>query len=151
MTWLSRLGARGAPFALLALLVLLTPCRRAGGQTIAPLPTLAGPDDRSGPRPAPVGSPSGPPPPALHDHPGPPVMTLCGWPLARQFARPASTMRLPVIETMRLLGGLEQNVALPSLATIVGMRKPNGWEGGLGALLTPTGSSLVAAAGITQV
>ena len=47
------------------------------------------------------------------------------------------------------MGGLEQNVAIPSLSWMVGLRTANGTEFGVGPNLTAAGWSLAFAAGTT--
>jgi hypothetical protein len=48
-----------------------------------------------------------------------------------------------------LLSGLEQGVALPSLNWLVGIRTAGGAEFGIGPNVTPIGTGLVVAAGVT--
>ena len=54
-----------------------------------------------------------------------------------------------LMEWVPLISGLEQGVALPSLNWLVGIRTPGGAEFGIGPNLTPLGTGLVVAAGIT--
>ena len=54
-----------------------------------------------------------------------------------------------VNEWVLLVGGLEQDLALPSLSWIVGLRTREGAEFGVGPNITPAGTALVFAAGIT--
>jgi len=53
-------------------------------------------------------------------------------------------------ELVVLVGGLEQNVPLPSATWLIGLRQPSGVEFGVGPTLTGTGTQLAFAAGITH-
>ena len=48
-----------------------------------------------------------------------------------------------------LIGGLEQDLAIPSLTWLVGMRTAGGAEFGIGPNITPAGTALALAAGVT--
>ena len=48
-----------------------------------------------------------------------------------------------------LVGGLEQSVALPSLSWMAGARTRDGAEFGIGPNITPAGTELVLATGMT--
>jgi hypothetical protein len=48
-----------------------------------------------------------------------------------------------------LAGGLEQGAFLPSVSWLVGLRTASGMEFGVGPNLTPAGSALAFAAGVT--
>ena len=50
---------------------------------------------------------------------------------------------------MALVGGLEQSVVLPSLSWMVGVRTRDGAEFGIGPNVTPMGTALVLATGMT--
>src|SRR4029078_6315174 len=53
-------------------------------------------------------------------------------------------------EWVFLLGGLDQNVAIPSLSWMVGLRTKEGAEFGVGPNVTPAGVALALAAGVTM-
>jgi hypothetical protein len=57
---------------------------------------------------------------------------------------------MPVTELITLVGGMEQGLFLPSVTVLAGVRKPNGWEAGIGPSLTGAGIQLAAAVGITR-
>ena len=61
------------------------------------------------------------------------------------FARAVTAL----MEWVPLLSGLEQGVALPSLNWLVGVRTASGAEFGIGPNITPVGTGLVVAAGMT--
>jgi hypothetical protein len=48
-----------------------------------------------------------------------------------------------------MVGGLEQDAVLPSLSWLVGVRTRDGAEFGIGPNITPAGSGLVLATGMT--
>ena len=77
-----------------------------------------------------------------------PNITQFGWQLERQFFTRDSGATM-VTEWVALFGGLEQNVALPSLSWLVGMRTRDGAEFGIGPNITPAGTAMVFAAGMT--
>jgi hypothetical protein len=77
-----------------------------------------------------------------------PVITQFGWQFEKQFYASGSGLAM-LSEWVLLLGGLEQNVALPSLSWMVGARTANGTEFGVGPNLTAAGWSLAFAAGTT--
>jgi len=148
------LGAHIAPLAIGLVLSLGSVARTAYGQVIMPpiyemLPS--GPDDRSGPRLGVAVLTAGSLTAERMNRRVAPIMTLLGWQLEHQFDAGPDDIIRPVTELVFMVGGLEQGIALPSMSWIVGMRQQNGGEGGIGALLTPAGPSLVMAGGITQV
>ncbi len=77
-----------------------------------------------------------------------PLITQFGWQLEKQFYSKGGGLTA-VSEWVLLLGGLEQDVALPSLSWIVGLRTREGAEFGVGPNVTPAGTALVFAAGVT--
>jgi hypothetical protein len=77
-----------------------------------------------------------------------PYITQFGWQLERQFYTRDSGVTL-VSEWIGLLGGLEQGVAVPSLSWLVGVRTSEGMEFGIGPNVTPAGSAMVFAFGVT--
>ena len=54
-----------------------------------------------------------------------------------------------VTEWVALVGGLEHSVVLPSLSWMVGVRTRDGAEFGIGPNITPAGTALVFATGMT--
>jgi hypothetical protein len=77
-----------------------------------------------------------------------PHISQFGWQFERQFYTRDSGVTM-VTEWVALVGGLEQSVVLPSLSWIVGVRTRDGAEFGIGPNVTPTGTALVLAAGMT--
>jgi hypothetical protein len=77
-----------------------------------------------------------------------PHITQFGWQFEKQFYTRDSGVTM-VTEWVGLVGGLEQSVALPSLSWLVGVRTRDGAEFGIGPNLTPAGTALVLATGMT--
>lgn len=77
-----------------------------------------------------------------------PAVSQFGWQWEKQFYTSGSGVTM-VTEWVVLAGGLEQNVVLPSLNWLVGIRTREGIEFGLGPNITPAGTALVFAAGMT--
>lgn len=77
-----------------------------------------------------------------------PYMTQFGWQFERQFFT-RDTGTTMVTEWVAMLGGLEQDKAVPSVSWLVGMRTQDGIEFGIGPNITPAGSALVFAVGMT--
>lgn len=77
-----------------------------------------------------------------------PHISQFGWQFERQFYRRDSGVTM-VTEWVALVGGLEQSVALPSLSWMVGVRTRDGAEFGIGPNITPAGTALVLATGMT--
>jgi hypothetical protein len=77
-----------------------------------------------------------------------PYVSQFGWHFEKQFyaKQTGATM---VTEWVTLVGGLEQGVVLPSLSWIVGFRTSDGAEFGIGPNVTPVGTALVLATGMT--
>ena len=75
-------------------------------------------------------------------------MSQFGWQFEKQFFTRDSGVTM-VTEWVALLGGLEQSVALPSLSWLVGVRTRDGAEFGIGPNITPAGTALVFATGMT--
>jgi hypothetical protein len=71
-----------------------------------------------------------------------------GWQFEKQFYAKGGGVTM-VTEWVALLGGLDQGVALPSLNWLVGLRTPEGAEFGIGPNITPNGTGLVLAGGVT--
>jgi hypothetical protein len=77
-----------------------------------------------------------------------PYVSQFGWQFERQFFTQDSGVTM-VTEWVALIGGLEQSVALPSLSWLVGIRTRDGAEFGIGPNITPAGTALVFATGMT--
>jgi hypothetical protein len=77
-----------------------------------------------------------------------PIISQFGWQFEKRFYTKSGGLTA-VNEWIVLLGGLEQDVALPSVSWIVGFRTSEGAEFGVGPNITPAGSALVFAAGVT--
>jgi hypothetical protein len=77
-----------------------------------------------------------------------PQISQFGWQFEKQFYTKDSGVTM-VTEWIGLIGGLEQSVALPSLSWMVGVRTRDGAEFGLGPNITPAGTGLVLATGMT--
>jgi hypothetical protein len=107
-------------------------------------------DDRSGPRFGVAYLTNGSVTAELAGRKVAPVMSLFGWQLEHQFDTGNSAMPMPMTELVVLVGAMEQGAFLPSASWLVGMRKPSGWEAGIGPTVTGAGVQLVAAAGITH-
>ena len=77
-----------------------------------------------------------------------PVISQFGWQIEKQFFTTQGGLTA-VTEWVGLLGGLEQSHAIPSLSWMVGLRTSSGAEFGIGPNITPAGTALAIAAGIT--
>jgi hypothetical protein len=77
-----------------------------------------------------------------------PVITQFGWQIEKQFFTTDGGLTA-VTEWVGLLGGLEQSHAIPSLSWMVGLRTSGGAEFGIGPNITPAGTALAIAAGVT--
>jgi hypothetical protein len=77
-----------------------------------------------------------------------PHISQFGWQFEKQFFTRDSGVTM-VTEWVALVGGLEQSVVLPSLSWIVGVRTRDGAEFGVGPNITPAGTALVFATGMT--
>ena len=77
-----------------------------------------------------------------------PHISQFGWQFEKQFYTKEGGVTM-VTEWVGLVGGLEQNVALPSLSWLVGVRTRDGAEFGLGPNITPAGTAMVFATGMT--
>lgn len=75
-------------------------------------------------------------------------ITQFGWQAEKQFFTKDSGVSM-VTEWIGLIGGLEQGLAIPSLSWMVGLRTKEGAEFGIGPNLSPAGTALVLAAGVT--
>ena len=76
-----------------------------------------------------------------------PVITQFGWQLKQFFSTESGLTA--VTEWVGLIGGLEQDAVLPSLSWLVGLRTRDGAEFGVGPNVTPAGTALAIAAGVT--
>ena len=77
-----------------------------------------------------------------------PFVSQFGWQFERQFFTRDSGVTM-VTEWVGLVGGLDQSVLLPSLSWMVGVRTRDGAEFGVGPNVTPAGTALVLATGVT--
>jgi len=77
-----------------------------------------------------------------------PHISQFGWQFEKQFYTRDSGVTM-VTEWVALVGGLEQSVVLPSLSWMVGVRTRDGAEFGIGPNITPAGTALVLATGMT--
>ena len=77
-----------------------------------------------------------------------PHISQFGWQFEKMFYTPDSGVTM-VTEWIGLLGGLDQSVAIPSLSWMVGVRTRDGAEFGIGPNITPAGTAMVLAAGMT--
>ena len=71
-----------------------------------------------------------------------------GWQFEKQFYTRDSGVTM-VTEWVGLVGGLDQGVVLPSLSWLVGVRTRDGAEFGIGPNVTPAGTAMVFATGMT--
>jgi hypothetical protein len=132
-----------------AMLAMLALCGQASAQTTSQLPPYAKMADLSGPRFGLTLLPDG----VLQKlderdiHVGPHISQF-GWQFEKQFYTMNGSVTM-VTEWIALVGGLEQSVALPSLSWMVGARTRDGAEFGIGPNITPIGTGLVLATGMT--
>src|SRR5882672_8384321 len=77
-----------------------------------------------------------------------PHISQFGWQFEKQFYTKDGPVTM-VTEWVALVGGLEQSVLLPSLSWMVGARTRDGAEFGIGPNVTPAGTALVLATGMT--
>jgi len=78
-----------------------------------------------------------------------PIVTQFGWQFETRFLSSESGFA-GVTEWVVLVGGLEQGAFIPSISWLVGGRTLEGMEFGLGPNLSPAGSALAFAAGMTM-
>jgi len=78
----------------------------------------------------------------------PPMISQFGWQVEKAFYRNDSGVSA-VTEWVVLLGGLEHDLRIPSMTWLVGMRSATGAEFGVGPNISPAGSALAIAAGVT--
>ena len=77
-----------------------------------------------------------------------PLITQFGWQWeTRMFSMEGGATG--VSEWVLLVGGLEQDLLLPSLTWLVGIRSPRGTEFGVGPNVTPAGTALAIAGGVS--
>ena len=77
-----------------------------------------------------------------------PYITQFGWQFERQIFSRTSGVTM-VTEAVVLAGGLDQDMLLPSASWIIGIRRRDGVEFGIGPNVTPAGFAIVLAAGKT--
>ena len=78
----------------------------------------------------------------------PPMISQFGWQFEKAFFSKDSGVAA-VSEWVVLAGGLERNVVIPSLTWLVGLRTSGGAEFGIGPNITPAGTALALAGGVT--
>jgi hypothetical protein len=110
---------------------------------------IAAPDNRAGPRFGVAVLTRGSETARQENKPFSPVTSLFGWQIEHPFDI-GPEMPTLVTELVVLVGGLEQNVFLPSATWLIGMRQTNGLEFGVGPTVTATGTQIAFAGGITQ-
>ena len=71
-----------------------------------------------------------------------------GWQFEKLFYTKDSGLTM-VSEWVALVGGLDQSVVVPSVSWLVGVRTHDGAEFGIGPNITPAGTALVLATGMT--
>jgi hypothetical protein len=134
----------------LALVLLLLPFASASAQSVTDAPPVAKIVDLSGPRfgitalsPGVVDK--------LHERGIEVGSTISqfGWQFERQFFQRGASVAA-VNEWIVLLGGMDQDVVIPSLTWMVGLRTREGVEFGVGPNITPAGVSMAIAAGVTM-
>ena len=76
------------------------------------------------------------------------VITQFGWQFEHQFAG-VEGGPVALNEWVFLVGGLDQNVFLPSISWLIGVRFPNQFEVGVGPNITPAGVALAFSGGMT--
>jgi hypothetical protein len=77
-----------------------------------------------------------------------PMVSQFGWQFEKRFYGNGDGL-MGVTEWVVLFGGLEQGIALPSISWLVGVRNSRGVEFGIGPNLTPFGTALAIAGGMT--
>jgi hypothetical protein len=77
-----------------------------------------------------------------------PLISQFGWQFERQFYSGQGGVAA-LHEWVVLVGGTEQDVVLPSVTWLVGLRTKEGTEVGVGPNVTPVGVGLAFAAGVT--
>ena len=77
-----------------------------------------------------------------------PLLTQFGWQHEKRFFT-MSDGATGVSEIILLLGGVEQGQFIPSASWLIGMRSGSGVEFGMGPNLSPSGSAIVLAFGVT--
>lgn len=78
-----------------------------------------------------------------------PMITQFGWQMEKQFQSRGSDVSA-LTELVVLVGGMEQNVFIPSLSWIIGARTKSGFEFGVGPNVTPLSTAIVYVAGMTH-
>jgi len=80
------------------------------------------------------------------DYEANPVITQFGWQFEWRFFTTKNNVT-GVVEVVPLVGGVEQNLLIPSISSLVGMRTGKGFEFGVGPNVSLTGASVVFAIG----
>ena len=78
-----------------------------------------------------------------------PLITQFGWQFERRFMATEEGLA-GLAELVILVGGIEQEIFVPSLSFLVGLRTVSGKEFGLGPSISPLGVAYAFAAGVTK-
>jgi hypothetical protein len=78
-----------------------------------------------------------------------PVVSQFGWQFEKRFLS-SDTGATAVTEWVLLFGGIDQGIVIPSLTWLVGMRTVGGIEFAAGPNLSPAGTGVAIAAGVTM-
>jgi hypothetical protein len=121
----------------------------AQGTVVGRATVIREPDDRAGPRFGVAYLTRGSETAAQENKSFSNLTTLFGWQFEHAFPVDSG---FPVLMTefVVLVGGLEQNVPLPSATWLIALRQPNGLEFGVGPTVTGTGTQIAFAMGVTQ-
>ena len=140
---------RRSGLALLALLAMCAPARSQSSVSQSQLPPRVNTANLSGPRFGITLVPDG----MIHNlatkniEVGPQISQF-GWQFEKQFFAKDSGVTM-VSEWVALAGGLEQNLFVPTLSWVMGVRTHDGAEFGMGPIISPGGSGLVLATRMT--
>lgn len=80
------------------------------------------------------------------DYDASPIITQFGWQFEWRFFTTQKNIT-GVVEVVPLIGGVEQNLFIPSVSSLVGIRTGKGFEFGIGPNVSVTGASIVFAIG----
>lgn len=75
-----------------------------------------------------------------------PTMSQFGWHVEQRFVSETGKVAM-LVELVTLVGGVEQNVFLPSATGLIGLRTVTGFEVGVGPNVSVAGAAVVIAAG----
>ncbi|KAB2867438.1 MAG: hypothetical protein F9K37_12450 [Bacteroidales bacterium] len=77
-----------------------------------------------------------------------PIISQFGWQFEWRFFNTQKGVT-GIVEVIPLIGGVEQNLFVPSISSLVGLRYKNGFEVGIGPNASLTGFGIVFAVGTT--